>query len=188
MAQHFIFDVGKTNDASQPRLRGFLDDVSQDIIIYDDTAGAILFRIPSGNSNLYLEKQNNLSDVDNVIASRTNLSVNTECIGCSFSGGGGVINISAIATIINTFGGTITSWNIAGGYGETGSCVIDLKKNGVSLIGAGNKPTISSGNSASALISGWTTNTIIANDVYEINIDSLSIFTRLTVLFYYNRT
>jgi hypothetical protein len=71
-------------------------------------------------------------------------------------------------------GNTIVSWEVVGDV--TGSIVIDLLKNGVSMIGAGNKPTITSGTSASAAVSGWTTDTYIAGDVLTVKVESNSNF------------
>lgn len=166
--------------------------INTTLIVEDSTDPITLGGIAAPKGSLYLAEDGSGAwyksgdgDLDWTLTTLPTPPTQQQAIGASFSGSGGVINISSIVTLISKMGGTITSWRVAGSDGETGSCVLDLKSGGVSLIGAGNKPTISGANAANAPIAGWTTATLSANGIYEINIESLSTFTRLIVLFYF---
>ena len=51
MAEHFIFDVGQGSDIKR-RIRGFLDFTAQNIFIYDDDTGVVLFTIGGGGGTI----------------------------------------------------------------------------------------------------------------------------------------
>ena len=103
-----------------------------------------------------------------------------------FWGIGGSVIVAGYGAIvpyqISTF--TAGNWDIEGDN-ASGSAVVDiLRWNGaayVSIIGAWNKPTISSARSATAAISGWTSNSIAAGDRFLWQLVSGSVFTKLNV-------
>ncbi len=106
----------------------------------------------------------------------------------NFNGYGGVVSINTSALLASVSkAGTITSWSILGD--TSGSCVIDmLRWNGssyVSIIGSGNKPTLSSATRGSASVSGWTSTSISINDEFKWNVDSCSVLTQINVEFFY---
>lgn len=105
----------------------------------------------------------------------------TKSIGLTLDGQGGVISTGSKGFSLPSFNGTILSWHLKGDDATTGSIVIDIKRGGTSIVGAGNKPTITSANSASANVSGWTSTTITAGDEIEYNVDSASTFVRVNL-------
>ena len=68
-------------------------------------------------------------------------------------------------SVVVSFTGTIIHWYLSAD--QSGSIVFDVKRSGTSIIGTGNKPTLSSVQSANATPSGWTSVTVTAGDVLE---------------------
>lgn len=103
-----------------------------------------------------------------------------------FFGVGGSVIVAGYGAIVpynlSTF--TAGNWDIEGNN-ASGSAVVDiLRWNGaayVSIIGAGNKPTITSARSATAAISGWTSTAIVAGDKFIWQLVSGSVFSTLNV-------
>jgi len=81
---------------------------------------------------------------------------------------------------------TVTGWDIIADL--TGNAVFDVKVGASSIIGAGNKPTLSSAQSNTAAISGWTTSAISANSRLEFIAVSAGIVTRVTVTIFLTKT
>jgi len=106
-------------------------------------------------------------------------------IGLSTDGYGSVLTTGSKGLIIIPYTSTITNWYLTSTL--SGSVVVDVKRNGSSIIGAGNKPTLSSGSYASASVSSWTSTTINIGDVLEFNIDSVSTITNLNVILKINK-
>lgn len=75
---------------------------------------------------------------------------------------------------------TLTNYYITGDV--SGSIVIDVKRSGTTIIGSGNKPTLSSAQRNNAALSGWTSVAISANDELEFNIDSCTTITRINLV------
>lgn len=100
-------------------------------------------------------------------------------IGCSIDGLGSVIVAGQVgfSAIVNP--GTISGWTVIGDV--SGDVVFDIKRNGVSIIGAGNKPTITGGTNATATTSGWTSTTIAEGDFIEYVIESVVSFKKLSL-------
>lgn len=100
-------------------------------------------------------------------------------IGCSIDGLGSVIVAGQVgfSGIVNA--GTISGWSVIGDV--TGDVVFDIKRNGVSIIGAGNKPTITGGTNATDTTSGWTSTTIAEGDFIEYVIESVATFKKLSL-------
>jgi hypothetical protein len=65
---------------------------------------------------------------------------------------------------------------------QIGSVVIDVKRSGTSIVGAGNKPTLSSAISGNAAVSSWTSVAVTAGDILEFNVDSASTLTRVNLV------
>lgn len=118
---------------------------------------------------------------------------NTGVIKCSFDGSNGVIPVGLSAKIAAIpSNGTITSFYLVGTE-TNGSIQIDLRKwNGsayVSVIGAGNKPIITSGQRANALANGsWTSKTLVQYDEFLLIVESNTIFTYVDLVINYNVT
>lgn len=101
-------------------------------------------------------------------------------IGVSVDGLGSAIQVGSLGFSLPNFPGTIYSWSVIGDV--VGDVVIDIKVGGVSIVGAGNKPTIVAGTSASASVAGWTTDTFVANTAIEYEITSVTAFKRLNLV------
>ena len=106
-------------------------------------------------------------------------------IGLSTDGFGSVLTTGSKGLIIIPYISTITNWYLTSTI--SGSVVVDVKRNGTSIIGAGNKPTLSSGTYASASVSSWTSTSLNIGDVLEFNIDSVSTITNLNVVLKINK-
>ena len=100
-------------------------------------------------------------------------------------GGGSVITTGSKALVISPYIATITDWYMTSGI--TGSAVVDIKRNGISIIGSGNKPTLSTQNYATAVVNSWTSTSVSIGDVLEFNIDSVSTITNLNVVIKINK-
>ena len=74
---------------------------------------------------------------------------------------------------------TITGWYITAD--RSGSCVIDVKRSGTSIVGTGNKPTLSSAQRNHATSSGWTSVAVARYDELEFNLDSASTVQRISL-------
>lgn len=121
---------------------------------------------------------------DSRITSATKWNTRTYTI--SIDGQGAVILTGSAGFGIVPFTGTITSFKIINGEGlSTGNIVIDLKIGGVSIIGAGNKPTLAGVSSATANVSGWTSANVIVNSLLEANVDSATIITKCQLVLIY---
>jgi heptaprenylglyceryl phosphate synthase len=64
----------------------------------------------------------------------------------------------------------------------SGSAVIDVKRSGASIVGGGNKPTLTAQSAASAAVSGWTSDAVTTGDVIEFNLDSATTATFLNLV------
>ncbi len=101
-------------------------------------------------------------------------------IGLSTDGSGSVLTTGSKGLIIIPYTSTITNWYVTSDV--SGSVVVDVKRSGSSIIGAGNKPTLSSGTYASASVASWTSTSLNIGDVLEFNIDSVSTITNLNLV------
>lgn len=106
-------------------------------------------------------------------------------IGLSTDGYGSVLTTGSKGLIIIPYTSTITNWYITSTL--SGSVVVDVKRNGSSIIGVGNKPTLSSGSYASASVASWTSTSLNIGDVLEFNIDSVSTITNLNLVIKINK-
>jgi len=98
----------------------------------------------------------------------------------SVDGGQGVPTTGSKGFITIPYAGTITNWYITAD--QSGSCVVDLKRSGTSIVGGGgNKPTLSTAQRANAAVSGWTSVAIAANDEIQFNLDSATTVTRINL-------
>jgi hypothetical protein len=96
-------------------------------------------------------------------------------MGITIDGGGSVPATGSKGFVTIPLVGTIANWYLAAD--QSGSCVIDVKRSGSSIVGAGNKPTLSSAQSGNAAVSSWTSTAISAGDIIEFNLDSVTTIT-----------
>ena len=118
--------------------------------------------------------------------------------GATWNGQGGVITNSniAVAEIVVPANGNITDFVIESYYMVagvptylSGSIVLDLYASGASMIGAGNKPTLSSASTSSAAVAGWTTTAVTAGDkLFVYIVGSPVTCLVVTVTFKYTKT
>ncbi len=106
----------------------------------------------------------------------------------TIDGNDSVILSSKTFIIAAPYNGTITDWNITGWSASDGtgnvSIVLDLSKNGTSMIGTGNKPTLTDQTNNYSSITGWTTATFSRNDLLKITIDSVTNAIASSCVFY----
>jgi len=106
--------------------------------------------------------------------------------GVTFDGQGGVIGTNNYTQVRIPATGTITGWTVysitpSTGADLSGSIVVDIKRSGTSIIGAGNKPTLSSTASASAAPSSWTSTAVTAGDILSFYVVSATTVTKVLV-------
>jgi hypothetical protein len=106
--------------------------------------------------------------------------------GITIDGGGSAPSTGSKGFITIPYAGTIANWYLAAN--ASGSCVIDVKRSGTSIIGGGNKPTLSSAQTGNAAVSGWTSTAISAGDIIEFNLNSVTTITRVNLVIKLNRT
>ena len=104
----------------------------------------------------------------------------------SIDGGLGVPPTGIYGIMGASFSCAINAWTITGDV--SGSAVVDIKVAGTSIIGSGNKPTLSSQQQASANVSGWTTTIVTLNDILTAVLDSVSTCKRLHIKLEVTRT
>jgi hypothetical protein len=80
---------------------------------------------------------------------------------------------------------TVVSWGVIAD--QSGSIVVDVfRANGgvptVSMIGAGNKPTLTASQFSEVAVSGWTSTALAADDFIGFNVVSAATVTRVTVI------
>lgn len=99
-------------------------------------------------------------------------------VGCYITGQGTIITTGFKGMVIVPYSMTVTGWHITSYNGSgaalSGSIVVDVYKNGTSMIGAGNKPTLSSSADNSATVSGWTSTAITLEDIISFKVDSVT--------------
>jgi hypothetical protein len=100
--------------------------------------------------------------------------------GITIDGGGAVPGTGSQGFVTIPYSCTITNWYMAAN--ASGSAVIDIKRSAASIVGGGNKPTLSSQSSANAVVSSWTSASISAGDIIEFNLDSASTLTRVNLV------
>lgn len=106
-------------------------------------------------------------------------SSTTPQIGVSIDGLGSALQVQSAGFSFPSFTGIIKSWGITGGFGEVGNAVIDVRKNGVSIVGTGNKPTITTSNNNTENVLGWDSVSVTAGDYIEWYLESVDTFKTL---------
>jgi len=113
--------------------------------------------------------------------------------GATWNGQGGVVANSntAIVEVTIPYAGTITDWNVESYYtvagvptALAGTIVFDIYRSGASIIGAGNKPTLTAASSASASVSGWTSTALAVDDklfIYIVGTPVTSLVVSVTI-------
>lgn len=101
----------------------------------------------------------------------------------TIDGGGSAITTGTKGTVTLPYAMTLNKWYLSNKNSESGSIVIDLKVSGTSIVGgSGNKPTISSAQSANATIASWTDNTLATGTILEFYVDSVTTFTWINLV------
>jgi len=103
----------------------------------------------------------------------------TSSFGITLDGLGGVISTGGKGYVVAAYDCSIQRWDLIGDV--SGSIVVDVKRGGTSIIGAGNKPTLSSQIINGEVVSGWTSTNITQGDFLEFNVDSASTLTRVNL-------
>jgi hypothetical protein len=101
----------------------------------------------------------------NVTITSADVSLDKAGFGLTIDGGTSVITAGSKGFITIPYACTITNWYATSD--ASGSIVIDIKRSGTSIIGAGNKPTLSSAQRANAAVASWTSVAVSANDELE---------------------
>lgn len=102
-------------------------------------------------------------------------------ISCTFDGGGVAPTAGKTAQVTLPFGGTISKWYISGDV--SGSCVVDLKRSGSSIVGgSGNPPTLTSATSANAAPASWTSAVFSVGDIITFSLTSATTVTNINVI------
>lgn len=101
-------------------------------------------------------------------------------IGASVNGLGSAIQVGSVGFSIPAFSGNITSWSLVGDV--SGDVVFDVRINGVSIVGAGNKPTITANTDNAENVSGWTSVAVVAGTYVEFVIESVSSFKNINLV------
>lgn len=101
-------------------------------------------------------------------------------VGVGADNSGSVLSTGSIGFVTVPYSCTITKWYLAAD--QSGSIVIDVKRSGTSIVGAGNKPTLTSAQSGNATVSGWTSVSLSAGDILEFNINSATTITRVNLV------
>jgi hypothetical protein len=97
-------------------------------------------------------------------------------ISVSLDGQGNIITTGSTGYRVVERSGNVTHWYVIAD--TTGSTIFDIKRLGVSIIGAGNKPTLSNQIRNNAVPSSWTSIAIAANDELEFVVNSASTITK----------
>lgn len=100
-------------------------------------------------------------------------------IGMSIDGGGSAIVSGSTRSITIPYTCVISSWSIVAD--GVGSIAIDIKKSSwptypilVSMVGSGNKPTLSTQQSNGSILSSWDSSAIASSDIVSFVVDSAS--------------
>jgi hypothetical protein len=111
----------------------------------------------------------------------TSFSISIGSVGAGVPSTGSIRYIAAFP-----FACTVTNWYVTGDV--SGSCVLDIKTGGTSIIGAGNKPTLAGAQRANAAVSSWTDATLDANQELEFVLDSVATLQTIDVVFLVTKT
>ena len=144
------------------------------------TATSTYYPIPLGTTSQYIRGDGSLATFPTTVSSFTNdsgyLTTQKGAFGLTLSG---TLTTGSKGYIILPYNCTITKWYITSDV--VGSIVVDIKKAGVSIVGAGNKPTLSGASNNSSNIVSWTTSSLLEGDVLEFNVDSVATVTKVTL-------
>jgi len=150
------------------------DDAGNDATIVTITSSGGTWGTITGTLSNQTDLQSNLN------------ALKTRSFGITLDGQSTVLSTGSKGFVTLPYAGTITNWYITGD--QAGSVVVDLKRSGVSIIGAGNKPTLSSQQRANATPSSWTSVAISDNDEIEFVVDSATTVTRINLFIKVNVT
>jgi hypothetical protein len=100
--------------------------------------------------------------------------------GTTVDGAGSVLTTGICASVIIPYDMTITKWMLVGDV--SGSIVMDVKTNGTSIVGAGNKPTLSSMITSNAVPASWTRTAVGEGTIVDFYINSVSTIKRINLV------
>jgi hypothetical protein len=134
------------------------------------------------NKDQYMDKggasETTVADIKDAVTKRQSKKTT---FGITLDSGGNPIGVTGYQNcVVIPYVAVITKWHIIGDV--VGSAVMDLKRNGTSIIGTGNKPTLSSAQKNSEVPSGWTSVAIAENDEIDFYLDSSSSLSKITLV------
>lgn len=94
----------------------------------------------------------------------------TSSLGVTLDGQGGIVTTGSKGFVTIPYSCTITNWYVSADV--SGTIQFDIKRSGTSIVGAGNKPALSSAISGNAAAASWTSVTVTAGDILEWVVDS----------------
>lgn len=160
-----------------------LDGYTGAIPVGKPTLPTVIYREVGGVAPLEYQSQNWLNWN---LLNHTLIGMNTDVasasigsFGVTLDGGGGIISTGSKGFVTIPYACTITKWFLSANV--SGSIVMDIKRDGVSIIGAGNKPTLSSTISGNAVVSGWTSVAVAEGDIIEWYVDSAATLTNVSL-------
>lgn len=107
--------------------------------------------------------------------------VGTGLVDVTIGDGSGVPSTGSKGFITIPYDCTISKWYLAAN--ASGSCVVDVKRGGTSIVGgSGNKPTLSGAQSGNAAPASWTSVAVAKGDILEFNLDSVATITRVNLV------
>jgi len=140
----------------------------------------------------YSANYTNRSLVDKEFVDNTVAPLQQGSISFAIDGNGADIIVGSSALLSSLISnGTITNWYVEGEE-ASGSIVIDVQRwNGssyVSIIGVGNKPTITTAKYATAAVASWTSAVLAKGDRIRFVVDSISGFTKANLQVFYTKS
>jgi len=116
----------------------------------------------------------NRSDLDNVSGINTGDQEIYSTFGITTDGAGNTITTGEKGRLVMTYSGELKEWSITTKEGTSGSIAYIINKNGVTMIGAGTKPNLSSQATNSATITNWTSIVVAKGDIITFIVDSVA--------------
>ncbi len=166
-------------------------DMNQNRIINVATGSSALdavnvSQLASATASLQTQISSNTTTLSAISASVSSNSASINSLkkavfGISIDGQGGVITTGSKGVIpALPYSGVINGWSL---YDATGGTVsIDIRRGGSSIVGGGNKPTLSGTQRNSANVSGWSSITLAIDDEIEFYVESASYVTCINLL------
>lgn len=151
--------------------------MASEIIISENASSP---SVPSSGKGKIYSKTDGVLYYQDDTGAESSLSNMNHTMGITVDGGISTPTTGSKGFVTIPFSGTLTHWYLAAD--ASGSAVIDIKRSGSSIVGAGNKPTLSSAQSGNAAIASWTSVAISAGDIIEFNLDSITTIKRINLV------